>query len=68
MTCDTQAQYMVDAIPYTGKATYRGSLPSAKYFVLELTKTVQGTNRNITCDNWFTSVPLSNELMKPKHK
>lgn len=67
MMCDTQTQYMVDAIPYIGKATYTGPLPLAEYFVLELTKTVHGTNRNITTDNWFTSIPLANKLLKPEH-
>lgn len=25
---------------------------------------VTGSNRNLTCDNWYTSYPLANELLK----
>ncbi|CAH1997131.1 unnamed protein product [Acanthoscelides obtectus] len=32
--------------------------------VLRLIEPVSGTNRNLTCDNWFTSVPLVEKLLK----
>ncbi|GFT00432.1 DDE_Tnp_1_7 domain-containing protein [Nephila pilipes] len=40
-------------------------IPLASYFE-ELTKSIQGTNRNIMIDNLFTSIPLAEKLlMKP---
>ncbi|KAB0803065.1 hypothetical protein PPYR_00035 [Photinus pyralis] len=32
--------------------------------VLRLVEPISGTNRNLTCDNWFTSIPLVVELLK----
>lgn len=46
-------------IPYLGKDTNSGGQPSGEYFVKELTSTIYRTNRNVTTDNWFTSVPLA---------
>lgn len=49
---------MIDAIPYLGRGTSTGDLPAGEYFVKELTRTIYGTKRNVTTDNWFTSVSL----------
>lgn len=65
MACDTATSYMFNAIPYTGKKTYRGELPIAEYLVKELTKPIHGSNRNLTCDNWFTSIKLAQDLLEP---
>ncbi|XP_045763663.1 piggyBac transposable element-derived protein 4-like [Maniola jurtina] len=64
MICDASTKYMIDAIPYLGKSTKTNGLPLGEFYVKELTKTVHGSNRNITCDNWFTSVPLAKSLLK----
>ncbi|XP_045450544.1 piggyBac transposable element-derived protein 4-like [Melitaea cinxia] len=64
MLCDAATKYMVNAIPYIGKSTKTNGLPLGEFYVKELTKTVHGSNRNITCDNWFTSVPLAKTLLK----
>ncbi|XP_060855395.1 uncharacterized protein LOC132933083 [Metopolophium dirhodum] len=40
---------------------------SGKEIVLRLIKPISKTGRNVTCDNWFTSVPLATELLK-KHR
>lgn len=64
MICDASTKYMVDAIPYLGKSTKTSGMALGEFYVKELTKTVHGTNRNITCDNWFTSVPLAKSLLK----
>lgn len=34
--------------------------------VIRLTKPIQGTNRNVTADNWFSSIQLVDELLKRK--
>lgn len=54
---------MIDAIPYMGKGTNTNGEPLATFFVKQLTETIQGSNRNVTKDNWFTSVPLAKELL-----
>lgn len=59
---DSETGYLIDAIPYVGRvAVNRGeSIPT--YYVLKLTESIVGSNRNITCDNWFTSIPLVETL------
>ena len=36
---------------------------SVEYFVAKLVKPFQNTNRLITCDNWFSSVPLFEKML-----
>lgn len=59
---------MIDAIPYMGKGTNTNREPLATFFVKQLTETIRGTNRNVTMDNWFTSVPLAKELLQDPHQ
>ncbi|GBP63866.1 PiggyBac transposable element-derived protein 4 [Eumeta japonica] len=68
MMCDSGTKYMINAMPYIGKATNTNGLPQGEYYVKELSKPVHGTNRNITCDNWFTSVPLAKTLLQDPYK
>lgn len=68
MMCDSGTRYMVDSMPYLGKATNTGGLPLGEYFVKELTRSIHGTNRNVTMDNWFTSVPLAKQLLQQPYK
>ncbi|XP_049880307.1 uncharacterized protein LOC126376804 [Pectinophora gossypiella] len=63
MAADVNSKYIVNAIPYLGKGTDPQKQPLAAFFIKEITSTLHGTNRNITMDNWFTSVPLANELL-----
>lgn len=39
-----------------------------EYFVNELTQPMYNSNRNVTMDNWFTSVSLTTELLKSPYK
>ncbi|XP_067629492.1 piggyBac transposable element-derived protein 4-like [Eurosta solidaginis] len=68
MMCDSGTKYMVDAKPYLGKGSINSNLPLAENYVKELTKSIYGTNRNVTMDNWFTSVSLAKSLLKEPHK
>ncbi|XP_060804330.1 piggyBac transposable element-derived protein 4-like [Amyelois transitella] len=68
MTVDNSTKYMIDAEPYLGSFTKTDGVPLGEYFVKKLTRTVHGTNRNITMDNWFTSVPLAKSLVKEPYK
>ncbi|CAI6373862.1 unnamed protein product [Macrosiphum euphorbiae] len=58
---------------YTGNLEiYCGTQPDGPYnmsskpfdIVMRLLDNVTGSNRNLTCDNWYTSYPLATELLK----
>ncbi|KAK9745590.1 Transposase IS4 [Popillia japonica] len=58
---------MLDASPYLGKHTETNGVPLGEYYEKELTKTIQGSNRSIPMDNWFTSVSLADQLLEPPY-
>ncbi|CAG5058124.1 unnamed protein product [Parnassius apollo] len=64
MTCDAKTAYMLDAFVYLGKGSCPTNVPAAHFFTLKLTETIHGTNPNLTCDNWFTSIPAAKELLQ----
>ena len=65
MACDVQLKYMLNALPYFGKGTTRAS--PASTLAYHLTKTLVApyapSNRNVSTDNWFTSMELAKDLM-----
>ncbi|XP_023213628.1 piggyBac transposable element-derived protein 4-like [Centruroides sculpturatus] len=66
--CDVKTAYTVSLEPYLGKqpdGPYCFST-NAQDVVERLVTPVQGTNRNITGDNWFTSVSLVKALKAKK--
>ena len=63
LLCDVSTKYLINACPYLGKSTNTNGLPLANHFVELLTVPIYGTNRNVTMDNWFTSVPLADKLI-----
>ncbi|XP_050338705.1 piggyBac transposable element-derived protein 4-like [Bactrocera neohumeralis] len=63
MVCDVATKYVINAEPYLGKSTNTQGKQLANYFVEGLTKPLHGSNRNITMDNWFTSIPLATKLL-----
>ncbi|CAE1153072.1 unnamed protein product [Acanthosepion pharaonis] len=60
MVNDVKGKYMLSGIPYLGKqriqVTDRQNLGHS--FTKDLTQCYHNTNRNVTTDNWFTSVPF----------
>lgn len=62
--CDAKTHYLFNAFIYSGKeAPSRvNSLLVPTKNVLTLTEPIYGTNRNITGDNWFTSIELIDAL------
>lgn len=54
---------MIDGVPYMGKKTSTTRQPVADYFVKEVTRSIHGSNRDVTMDNWFTNIPLADELL-----
>lgn len=55
---DVKNGYMLTALPYIGRVpNQRGeSVPS--YYIRVLIEPIHHTNRNITCDNWFSSIEI----------
>lgn len=66
MMCDNESKYMFDAIPYLGKQTSNAAprnLGLAHYLTMNLSSGYFNTGINITTDNWFTSIPLTEDLL-----
>ncbi|XP_018324187.1 piggyBac transposable element-derived protein 4-like [Agrilus planipennis] len=65
---DCKTGYTINLEPYVGKqpeGPYQVG-NSGEEIVLRLCNPVEGTNRNITADNWFTSVTVSERLLLEK--
>jgi len=68
---DASTAYLIHAIPYLGKdATIDNpqKLPSSEYFFQAVTAPIHDTNRTVTCDNWFTTIPLLNRMLDQPFK
>jgi len=66
---DARTHYCLNAKIYTGKDKEPNppkALLKSTQVVLELVKPIENTNRNLTGDNWFTSIQLVEELRKKK--
>jgi len=63
--CDSKSSYMLNGMPYLVKKTKPpGAVALGHYVTMELCKPYFSSKRNITGDNWFTSVPLVNKLLE----
>ena len=60
--CDAKTFYLLNAEIYIGKNSTPQGIPVAEYYTVNLTKPIHGTNRNLTTDNWFTSVEMAKKL------
>jgi hypothetical protein len=70
---DAHSSYLYNAYIYVGKDIDGATLSDEeKKFtkptqaVISLSKCFYGSNRNITADNWFSSIELTQELLKHK--
>jgi len=63
---DSKTFYLVSSKIYTGAGTHAPGLPVPNQAVLDLVPSVSGTSRNITTDNFYTSVPLAMSLKSRK--
>lgn len=64
---DARTHYLLNAFLYTGKGTHKTNprkLAIPTLDILALIPPIDGTNRNITADNWFSSMELVRELQK----
>ncbi|CAH1964196.1 unnamed protein product [Acanthoscelides obtectus] len=64
MMNDSKTFYMINAIPYVGKVKVENKEPVPSYYVRKLAEPIYGTGRTITMYNWFTSIPLSDEILE----
>lgn len=64
MICDNKSKYMLTEVPYLGRDQSRpeGGMPLGHYYTKLLTESYHNSNRNVTTDNWFTSVSLVQDL------
>ena len=60
---DSRTFYMVNAEPYVGKVTTENNELVPSYYIRKLSETIHGTSRNITCDNWFSSVDIFDKML-----
>lgn len=62
---DNSSKYMLGGIPYLEKqgTRPRNGITLGHQFAKDLTTPYHHTNRNVTTDNWFTSVPLATDLL-----
>lgn len=63
---DCKTKYLLGCMPYLGKDQTRltPGIGLGHYFTKELTQPYHHTNRNVTTDNWFTSVGLVTDLLE----
>ena len=63
MAADVQTKYMLHSFSYMGKDDSRpAGMTLRERIVLRLTKPYRKTGRNVTTDNFFTSVNLAKTL------
>lgn len=70
---DSKTSYLLNAYLYTGKGSdslglneEEKELGVPSQSVIRLSEPILGSNRNITADNWFSSMELVEELLKRK--
>lgn len=64
MFCDRKSYYMISSITFAGKDSTPKGIPVAEYYALQLSTSICNTNRNITYDNWFTSIPVAQKPLE----
>ena len=68
LAADVDTKYMVNGYPYLGKDPSRPAKQSlGESVVLKLVEPFLGKGRNVTTDNFFTSLPLAHKLLAKKH-
>nr|BDT63058.1 MAG: piggyBac transposable element-like protein [Trachysalambria curvirostris nimavirus] len=63
MVCDAKSHYMFNASPYLGKGTITDKRRLMSHAAsIDVLAPLLDTSRNVTMDNWFTTIPLLEEL------
>ncbi|XP_071629308.1 piggyBac transposable element-derived protein 4-like [Temnothorax longispinosus] len=63
MLNDSRTFYMFSAEPYVGRVTTEKGESVPSYYIRKLSQPLHGTKRNITCDNWFSSIPIFEKML-----
>ncbi|XP_014487368.1 PREDICTED: piggyBac transposable element-derived protein 3-like, partial [Dinoponera quadriceps] len=67
LASDVRSKYLVNGFPYLGKDETRGlNIPLSEFVVTKLAEPYLGCGRNITTDNFFTSISLAKKLLANK--
>ena len=67
LAVDVKTKYLLNGFPYLGKDVQRPKdEPVSENVVMKLLNPYQGKGRNVTCDNFFTSVNLAKRLAAKK--
>ncbi|XP_043475498.1 piggyBac transposable element-derived protein 4-like [Leptopilina heterotoma] len=64
MLNDSNTFYMYSAEPYVGTTEKESTESLPSYYIRKLSETIQGSWRNITCDNWFTSTEIFDKMLQ----
>jgi hypothetical protein len=64
---EVESKYVLNAVPYLGKCDARpADIQLGHHVVLQLTEPYKHMGYNVTADNFFTSLPLANDMLKRK--
>nr|XP_012148086.1 PREDICTED: piggyBac transposable element-derived protein 4-like [Megachile rotundata] len=67
LASDVRSKYIINGFPYLGKDESREpSVPLGEFVTMKLVEPYVGCGRNITTDNFFTSLPLATKLLAKK--
>lgn len=62
LLCDAHTYYCSNIVLYTGKDSSRGDTSLGEHVVMTMCTHLYGSGRNVTCDNFFTSLSLARSL------
>jgi len=66
LAVNIESKYIVNGFPYLGKDETRSSQSLGEFVTLTLAEPYLDRGRNITTDNFFTSIPLAQKLLARK--
>lgn len=67
LASDVKSKFIINGFPYLGKdATKESSVPLAEFVVVKLIEPYTYSGRNVTTDNFFTSLSLASKLLEKR--
>ena len=64
--CDSSTAYVLNIQLYSGKQSSQPEKNQGERVVRDMVSTIEGSGRNVTMDNFFTSVTLARQLLSKK--